>query len=87
MIGERLMKNQDKKPFHESIVDAINKINETEDIISFLCLMPLIKETKIPANHKTIIDAIERIRDKIDTKRPDMINICNIVIKSIKEQQ
>ncbi|MHB8903803.1 MAG: hypothetical protein ACYC40_01715 [Patescibacteria group bacterium] len=43
----------EEKPFHESIVDAINGLSG--EIVAIYCLIDLIKHTKIPANHDAII--------------------------------
>lgn len=50
------------RPFHETIVDAIERCTSpsTGEITR---LFELIKETKIPAGHDTIIAAIDRYFD------------------------
>lgn len=45
-----------RRPFHETIVDAIQIAEVTE----FGCFQRLIKTTKIPKNHTKIISAIEK---------------------------
>ena len=44
----------DKRPFYETIIEAINACFEPAE---FLCLIDLIKNTKIPENHDAIIEA------------------------------
>ncbi len=44
------------RPFHESIVDAINRASSAE----LECLATLIKATKIPKNHDKIIETWEK---------------------------
>lgn len=45
------------KPFHESIIDALKRANETQEIRT---LCELIVHTKIPKNHQEIHDAVQK---------------------------
>lgn len=45
------------KPFHESIVDAINDCRTIDKLEVFA---RLVLDTKIPQNHKKILDAFNR---------------------------
>ncbi len=44
----------EKRPFYETIIEAINACFEPKE---FMCLIDLIKNTKIPGNHDAIIEA------------------------------
>jgi len=60
------MEKQELKPFHESIVDAINYAF----VGDLGCLSVLIKTTKIPKNHDAIIDAWAK-RTKLISRNND----------------
>lgn len=51
----------EKKPFHETIVEAIRRASSVE----LGCLATLIKATKIPKNHDAIIAAWNERRQAI----------------------
>jgi hypothetical protein len=50
-----------KRPFHETIVEAIDRAYVTD----LRCLAFLIKATKIPSNHDEIIAAWEKQLDRL----------------------
>jgi len=47
-----MAEQQKKRPFHKTIVDAIERVENVEQL-AFLA--PLVAETNIPENHDTII--------------------------------
>lgn len=55
--------NVEKKPFHESIVDAIGYC----PFSALVALARLIKSTKIPQNHDAIIEAWKRAMESINS--------------------
>lgn len=67
----------DKLPFHETIVNAIlyaSDINQIE------CLAKLIKETKIPKNHDTIITAWRKRLEELDRSDIDL-GVCSNLLE------
>ena len=51
------------KPFHETIMDAISRCPAYPEVNEMLNLMILIESTRIPANHDSIMEAIDSYWD------------------------
>lgn len=54
-----------RKPFHESLVDAIRSaVERPREMPEMFLLAQLIKDTKIPAGHDEILAAWKQLRQK-----------------------
>jgi hypothetical protein len=71
----------EKKPFHESIVDAINSATQSQ----MGCLGALIRETKIPQNHDAII-AAWKARVAVHGYGQNYMNVLDSLLEQQKAQ-
>lgn len=68
-------KKSESRPFHETIVDAINAIFEQD----MAAILALIKVTVIPENHDAIIEAINNRRKELNLQPAE--GVINHLIK------
>jgi hypothetical protein len=60
------------KPFHESIIDAVNDAAGPAELT---VLAELVKRTSIPKGHKKIIEAFREQSEKLDWSDPEIEEI------------
>jgi len=65
-----MAEQQKKRPFHETIVDATERVENAEQL-AFLA--PLIAETKIPKNHDTIVAVWDSKREELGLEDNELL--------------
>lgn len=69
-------KTESRKPFHESIIDAIQYAGSYDGVrrqTEYLCLSRLIKGTRIPKGHDAIIEAWRSRSDRPYVEGDDVV--------------